>query len=80
MKIHLERLNRRQRQGAISDEVSFSNLPGMLSGLGALAGSMLFKTFATSDENKISSLKWSANIAVVSWENSIVLLFAVKTD
>ena len=57
-----------------------SNLPGMLSGPGTLAGLMLFKTFATSDDDKISSLRWSVSIAVVTWGHSIVPLFAVKTD
>ena len=52
----------------------------MLSGPGTLVGSMLFKTFATSDDDKESLLGWSVSIAVVSWGNSIVPLFAEKTD
>ena len=52
----------------------------MLSGPGPLVGLMLFKTFATSDDDKESLLRWSVSIAVVSWGNSIVPLFAEKTD
>ena len=52
----------------------------MLSGPGTLAGLMLLKTFATSDDDKISSLRRSVSIAVVSWGNSVVPLFVVKTD
>ena len=52
----------------------------MLSGPGTLVGSMLFKTFATSDDDKESLLRWSVSIAVVSWGNPIVPLFAEKTD
>ena len=52
----------------------------MLSGPGTLAGLMLLKTFATSDDDKISSLRRSVSIAVVSWGNSVLPLFVVKTD
>jgi len=52
----------------------------MLSAPGTLAGLMLFKTFAASDDDKISLLRWSVSIAVVSWGNSIVPLFAEKSD
>ena len=51
------------RESAISNAVSFSNRPGMLFGQGALAASMLFKSFVSSDFVKLTSLKWSARIA-----------------